>query len=514
MNRLIKKYSKNIVGHLSGFDRLVMRGMVRNLAVTELFESFLAHSRVLLKDFGPYVERKSKQLKRASFMEAEQKGRPVKYLPSAQISKEKVARKIARDDGISEGLICVLHTVELCQSYSIRKDRESKHLVLESARRKCTHVYHYWIDPLFGFMGARIQTWFPFDIQVWVNGREWLAREMTKHGMSFKRHDNCFVWLEDPVTAQNLMNQQLKTNWCCVLNKFADRLNPAHEEMLGPNAPSYYWTAYQTEWATDLMFRSAADLAAIYPALTRGSIALFGAKDVMRFLGQPPHWNLQGEVTSSFKHRVEGIRVKHYVKFNSVKAYDKHGSVLRIETTINDPRPFKVLRTKTNDPDGPKSRQYIRRSVADLFHRAQASQTVNNRYADALASIEVDDEISTLLSPVCQSVRHKKRRHRGLRPFSPDDLNLLKTINRGDFTISGFRNRDLRVALYPNKTAADQKRLSARISRLLALLRAHGLIRRLPRSYRYVLTIKGRRIASAILTIQTSQVKALLKDAA
>lgn len=117
----------------------------------------------------------------------------------------------------------------------------------------------------------------------------------------------------------------------------------------------------------------------------------------MRFLGQPPRWHLQGEVTSSFKHRIEGIRVKHFVKFNSVKVHDKFGNVL-LKTTINDPMPFKILRTKTGDPNGPKSRLPIRRSIADLYHRAQASLTVNNLNANALASINVTDELSTLFA--------------------------------------------------------------------------------------------------------------------
>lgn len=515
MNQLLEKFAGHIVGHLSGFDRLVMRGMLRNLAVTCLFEAFLGRSGVLLKNFGVYAEHLSAQLKRASFEEARRAQRRIVYLPSSQTSKEEMAKRIAREDGITEGLICVLHVVEPCRSYTIEKDRATRMLVLKSAPRKCTHIYHYWNDPTFGFMGGRIQTWFPFTVQVWFNGREWLAHQMTEQGLRFERRDNCFIWLEDPAAAQKLMDQQLRTDWTAVLDAVAAHLNPAHEQMLGPHAPHYYWTAYQTEWATDLMFRSASDLAAIYPALTRGSIAVFGARDVMRFLGQSAHWHFQGEVVSSFKHRPEGIRVKHWLKTNSVKVYDKHGSVLRIETTVNDPKPFKVVRTKITDPEGEKSRQPLRRTVADLQLRAQASQAVNNRYAEALASIEVDDQLSVLLAPVCQPVRRRRKRYRGLRPFSPADLDLMRAVSRGEFSISGFRNRNVRAILFPGHTdPKDQRRLSSRVSRLLALLRAHRLIRRLPRSHRYVLTTKGHSVATAILAIQSSRIKSLLQEAA
>ncbi len=515
MNQLIAKFADHIVGQLSGFDRLVMRGMLRNLAVTCLFEAFLGRSRVLLKDFGAYAERKSAQLKQASFDQAKRANRPIIYLPSSQASKEEMAKRIAREDGITEGLICVLHVVEPCRSYTIERDRTAKMLLLKSAQRKCTHIYHYWNDPTFGFMGGRIQTWFPFSVQVWFNGREWLAQQMMRQGLRFERRDNCFVWLEDSAAAQRLMDQQLRTNWTGVLDAVAARLNPAHDEMLGPHAPHYYWTAHQTEWATDLMFRSASELAAVYPALTRGSIAVFGARDVMRFLGQSACGGFRGEVTSSFKDRPEGIRVKHWVKTNSVKVYDKHGSVLRIETTINDPKPFKVVRTKLTDPEGDESRQPLRRTVADLRLRAQASQAVNNRYAEALASIEVNDQLSALLAPVCQPARRGRKRYRGLRPFSPADLDLMRVISRGEFSISGFRNREIRAILFPGQTdPKDQRHLSSRVSRLLALLRAHRLIRRLPRSHRYVLTTRGHSVATAILAIQSSQIKSLLQAAA
>ena len=59
------------------------------------------------------------------------------------------------------------------------------------------HLYQYWYDEYFGFMGARIQTWFPFAIQMWMNGREWLAHRMDREGLAYRRQDNCFPWMAD-----------------------------------------------------------------------------------------------------------------------------------------------------------------------------------------------------------------------------------------------------------------------------------------------------------------------------
>ena len=122
----------------------------------------------------------------------------------------------------------------------------------------------------------------------------------------------------------------------------------------------YYWTSEQTEWATDVVFRDAAALAELYPLLTRHGIETFQSPDVMRFLGHkmPAHGGLHGrfagEIVSDLKQRPEGVRIKHRAGRNALKMYDKFGSVLRVETTLNDPQGLKVLRSKSNDPQGPK----------------------------------------------------------------------------------------------------------------------------------------------------------------
>ena len=60
-------------------------------------------------------------------------------------------------------------------------------------------------------MHARIQTWFPFGIQIYINGREWLAKTMDANQLGYIRRDNCFVALAEPERAQQLMDQQLST---------------------------------------------------------------------------------------------------------------------------------------------------------------------------------------------------------------------------------------------------------------------------------------------------------------
>ena len=95
-----------------------------------------------------------------------------------------------------EGPICALTAVELCSSYAIKLNPKTQQPELTIAPRKCLFLYHYWMHPVFGFMSVRLQTWFPFSVHIYLNGREWLARQMDRAGIGYRRQDNCFTWLE------------------------------------------------------------------------------------------------------------------------------------------------------------------------------------------------------------------------------------------------------------------------------------------------------------------------------
>src|SRR5213596_706925 len=178
MEEFIAKHREEIAGVLSGFDRLIFRGTLRSISYPEGMLGYLWAKQVRLTEFGRHVLRVSERLKQACRAKAEALKRPMKYLASAGESKEEVARGIAAREKIEEGLVCVLSCVEPCQTFDVYRNRETRKLELVSRIRKCLFLYHYWIHREFGFLNARIQTWFPFSKQVCMNGREWLARQM------------------------------------------------------------------------------------------------------------------------------------------------------------------------------------------------------------------------------------------------------------------------------------------------------------------------------------------------
>lgn len=526
MQKFIAKFGHLIQGVISGVDRLVFRGSLRSIQYGHGMMGYLWHKQVLLTEFGKHAEQLTKQIKEASQAEAGRLQRPVQYLTSSKTDKKALAEQIAIRDRVQDGLICVLSCVEPCLSFEVGPNAAKKKLEIKQRLRKCLFLYHYWMHPLFGFMSARIQTWFPFQVQIYLNGREWLARQMNEAGVAYVRQENCFPWVADYARAQELMDQQLKTDWPPQLGAIARQLNPVHEEIFGEFPANYYWSVAESEWATDVGFRGETGLKRLFPQLVEHGMLHFSSADVMRFLGHAVtaqgqvHGNFQGELTSDLKRRVEGARVKHRVERNSVKMYDKahrvEGSVLRIEMTMNHEKVFRVYRTSEAEPEGEKKWRRMRRGLADLHRRGEISQKVNERYLDALASVDDSTRLQEILEPVEKRKRWKGRAVRALHPFSAEDRALLEIVSAGEFMIRGVCNRDVRDRLFPSPASSDKeaKRRSALISRQLRLLRAHGILHKIKGRNLYQVSAAGRTFLTTFHIVRQASANQLMKHAA
>lgn len=517
MDKFIARYRSLVTGVLSGFDRLVFRGSLLPLMRDGGMFFFLERAGIRLLDFKSFVLGTSERVKADAFAEASRLGRPVRYLESSATDKEALVRRMLAEQPVERGLICVLTAVEPCMSFEYHRSPNRDERGLKRRPRKCLHLYKYFLHPQFGFMSARLQTWFPFQVQICLNGREWLARQLRcRSRADFKRADNCFTWLGNPEFAQRLMDEQLTTDWPQALDAIAGALNPLHETIFKPSPMQYYWSAYQTEWATDVMFKNPRTLAELYPPLVRHAMEHFKSPDVMRFLARKAHGNFTGEIVTSFKDRPEGVRVKHWVRGNSIKMYDKAGSLLRVETTIARTNDFKVLRPLHDEPKGKLAWRPLRKGVADLHRRAQLSQRSNDAYLDALATVDDSTPCAKLFDAVASPVSHNQRRVRALRLADPHDLALLQAVSRGEFAIAGFRNRDIRRLIDPSPASPgspDLRRLCAKTSRQLAILRAHGLVTKIPKTHRYRLTPKGQILTAALFATRRASVKQLLAAA-
>jgi hypothetical protein len=511
MERFLEQHRDQIKGVLAGYDRLSIRGTLRQLCYQQGIETFLCCHHVKYKDFGDYSQRLSQQLRKHVEGLAQQAGRPVQYLESSTVSKEDLAREIMERDQVHEGLVCVLTSVEPCRSFRVFPDRQTQHLHVRPADRKCLFFYLYYCDRDFGLMHIRLQSWLPFGIQIWVNGRSWLARQLDREGIGYQRNDNCFSHIDNLPRAQRLMDQLTRKKFGPLLRTLARRVNPLLKQL---NLFGYYWSVRSSEFATDVMFHQRAALEKLYLPLLHHAIEHFHTADILRFLGRRTNKTFSGEATTDHgrgSQRCEGVRIKHWVEENSIKMYDK-GSVLRVETTINNQQRFSGRRWMTT-PRGHRYQKWLplRKGIVDMPAIAAISRAANERYLEAMAVVMLPRPVAQMLDPVCHRKVHRGRPYRPLHPITKQDAAIFGLLLDARFQLKGFRNSDVSQALWPREQLdqIQRRKASGRCTRLLNLLRAHHLIGKVAHTRYYRLTLAGQRIMSTALQLRTTDLARL-----
>jgi uncharacterized membrane protein len=139
---------------------------------------------------------------------------------------------------------------------------------------------------------------------------------------------------------------------------------------------------------------------------------------------------------------------------------------------------------------------YLKKNIFSLPLLKDNMLACNKRYLDFISAIDNKDAGIKRLKKITASKKIENRKYKGLNFFSEEDLKILLTILRGEFNISGFRNKDLRKHI-------EYK--SNKVSRILKRLWSHGLIKKAQNSYKYYVTKLGK-----VAIIMSEKIKNLI----
>ena len=491
--RFVTKFASLIVCTLHCFDRVIFKGhpslaVPRNLEY--LVDCVLKVRRCdFIKNIAPQY---SDRLVEHAQAWARKAGRTYMYR-CGQFRKDEWAHQLIRDQGISAGLVGILCTQETCPSYQLVPGPERPQFV--RAPRQQRVLYYYFLDPNFGLIHVRLQTWLPFTVQVYVNGHEYLAQHMVRKQLGFVQQHNAFTQLDDPVQAQCLADRFAKLDWPKILDHWARQVNPLLRELL-PDL-RIRWVVDQAEYASDLLFTNRQALAGLYRKLLDYAVLTFTPKSILGFLGRKWDRRFDGEVHTEYESdRWFGTRLKHRMRRNWLKLYDKFGVILRVETVINAPQEFSVYRTRPHH-DGTTSVGYfpMTKSVHSLIDYQAQALACNRRYLEALAVVDDPAPAYQDLRQVTEPQRVKERSYAGFNPARRADVQFFLAVLQGDGIARGFRNADIRSALFTVlKTKDQQRRASAAVGRLLKRLHVRHLVAKVPRTRRWRVTERGRHL--------------------
>jgi hypothetical protein len=323
----------------------------------------------------------------------------------------------------------------------------------------------------------------------------------TKH-IAYEQVENAFVSIADSPKAQEIADRFHRLPLESILHVFANRVNPLMKKIL--SGMEYYWVIDQAEYATDVMFRDRAALKELYLNLQKHAAVCIQAEDIMNFMGRKLHGSFRGDITTDAKARVDITRVKHVVKGNWIKMYNKHGIVLRIETVINRPREFRTFRLSRRGRKGGGWVPLPKR-ISSMSRYAQIGLRANAAYLEALTEVDDPAAVYRKLDRLCEPQTQAGRRVRGLNPLRRKDRELFEAVVRGEHFINGFKACVIagRLGMHYPENPVERKRQVARVNRKMRLLRGHGLIARIPHSHRYRVTSKGTALMNAVIDLRS-----------
>jgi hypothetical protein len=487
---LTDRYAANLYGVLSCYDRIIITGTLPGACYAGGMTSFLYAKGIRIFDYARFAEPLRERIRQRAQDVCAAAGVEIEHVSKRHIRKEDLVARVLAVRGDAPGLVHVISAMESCPSYKPWLDKSNGHVFLRADQGKCLHYYFYFIDEEFGLCYLRVPTWAPFGLQFYCNGHSALACCLRREGIDFVQEDNAFLRIADLPRAQALADNFNPGQLHLRLTRYAHWLCPVADVFAQDD---WHWSIRQAEYSTDLMFRSREILTALYDTISRQAVLAADAPRVAGFLGKKVTPQLAQEIGSRLSTRIEGRCIKHYMGAAGVKVYDKFSRVLRVETTVNDVSFFRHHRKVEHKGEAPtRELAPLKKSIYSLIDLREILLACNQRYLAFLSSLDDTSAGERDLQRLSQTRVGQDPSVKGLNFFNATDQSLLKTMQRGEFNIHGWRRADLlkHVQLTPSA-----------MSRQLKRLRMLGLIKSVTHTYRYYLTRLGRAAIAAACSL-------------
>jgi hypothetical protein len=343
--------------------------------------------------------------------------------------------------------------------------------------------YWYCVDDDFGPVCFKFSTYFPYTGRVILNGNEYAKRQAAKAGIGFEPLDNAFAAVDDPAAVQAICDgldedkiTALAAKWLAVL---------PHPFTADDTAAGYRYelSVLQAEFSLTQTLDSPASGRVFFEEIIRSNLDAGRPDRVSLVFGRRIVRRGKRATPGRFRTRVitDGVDPSLHVdyKHSKIKQYHKLGKALRTETTINDTKDFGVPKGLSHLPE-------LKETGFTASRRLLGAQRISHDPAEGAVLL------AALASPVTSPAG---TRTAGMPFTSPRVQALLSALCAFRLLPGGFTNRDLRTCLAPLLGLNPGDMTSGQITYDLRRLRIHGLIRRIPGSFRYQVTDTGLRQA-------------------
>jgi hypothetical protein len=364
------------------------------------------------------------------------------------------------------------------------------------ADRRVTCYYFYLWDEDFGSAFIKVCAYFPYPAKIWINGHEWAKRQALKAGIGFTSLSNGFASCADPAGLQAICDRLQPGT----IEVFAQRWLARLPMPFGrkEQEAGYWWecSMRQVEVSRTIVFDAPRRVRGFFEALIADNLDIGRPANVEIIFGRKIRRDTQGTFRTAIDRPAigpdnGGVILNVFYKHSRIKQYLKDGRAMRIETVINAPRDLGCNARLPN--------------LAELQDKARAC---NRRILDA----ERAGQGTVLASPAFERIAHPSvtadgRRTPALRFGDPRVMALAGALCNTLLAATGITNKSLR-ALMTGLLAAPYT--PGQMTYDLRRLRLAGLIRRIDRTNRYVLTPDGTSMAVFYTKVHNRLLRPLL----
>jgi hypothetical protein len=396
-------------------------------------------------------------------------------------SKDERAKKLRSERAVRDAVVFIGIAQEKAKAFSARR-LPGKRALFEFTRTKSVipnYYYFYLDDAEWGECFIKVCSYAPWGLKVYLNGHEWLKRQLAKQGIGFEALDNGFLSCVRPERLQELADSLGAAQVQSFLGKWLERLPMPLEQKDRRAGYDYRLSIWQMEMSlTQVLDRPLAGRQ-FFEEVIRDNLDL-GRPDQVQLIFPR---KIIRTTPGSFRTRVlrEGVAPSLHISYKQfdLKQYFKEGRALRTEGTFHNAGDFGVNK-------GLENMAYLKQLGRQINRRLLEVERVSHNCGLSAASIQ---------RVVLPTVGKDGQRAPGLKFGDPRVMALMLALTMFGVVIDGFRNRELRtrVAALGELTLAQYS--ARQMSYDLARLRRKGLIFRAQGSHRYYPTPYGCKLA-------------------
>src|SRR5215831_15962867 len=343
--------------------------------------------------------------------------------------------------------------------------------------------YFYCVDEEFGPVCVKFSSYFPYTGRLILNGNEYAQRQAAKAGIGFTPLDNAFAAVEDVAAVQAICDGLDEAKITALAARLLAMLPYPFTADDTAAGYRYELSVLQAEFSLTQVLDTPVSGRIFFEQLIRDNLDIGRPDHVGLIFGRRVRGGRKRPTPGRFRTRVitEGVTPSLHIDYKNskIKQYHKLGKALRTETTINDTKDFGVAKGLSHLPE-------LKEIGFTASRRLLGVQRISHDPADGAAAL------AALTQPVTSPAG---TRTAGMPLTSSRVQALLAVLCVFRLLPNGFTNRDLRIHLAPLLGLTPEAMTSGQITYDLRRLRIHGLICRIPHSFRYRVTPAGLRQA-------------------